>query len=307
MNTQIEIRDVSPRDGLQDYGPFVPTATKVELIRRLAATGVRSVEVTSFVSPKVVPQLSDAADVCAELPAELQNTVRVSAFVGTASWLDQALSCGVDEVSIAVPATDAMSQANFRRDTASMLKEAAMMRDRAGEVAMSATIAVAFGCPYEGSVSVDRVLGLADALVEAGYERILLGDTIGVGNPAQVTDVMSALTERFPEVTFGGHFHDSRGAAVANVVAAVSAGAGVVDAALAGIGGCPFAPGAAGNVALEDVVWVLEGMGVSTGVDRLAVTDAARWLADTLDLPLASKTPRHQLFDWEQLPEGARS
>jgi hydroxymethylglutaryl-CoA lyase len=306
MSTQIEIRDVSPRDGLQDHAPFVPTTTKAELIRRLAAVGVRSIEVTSFVSPKVVPQLSDAADLCEQLPSELRNAVRVSAFVGTASWLDRALSCGLDEVSIAVPATDAMSQANFRRDTATMLTEAALMRDHAPGVEMSATIAVAFGCPYEGSVSLDRVLSLADSLADAGFERILLGDTIGVGNPAQVTEVVTALTQRFPELTIGGHFHDSRGAAVANVVAAVAAGARVIDAALAGIGGCPFAPGAAGNVALEDVVWVLEGMGMTTGIDRVGVTNAARWLADTLEVPLASKTPRHRLFDWERLPEAVQ-
>jgi hydroxymethylglutaryl-CoA lyase len=305
MTADIEIRDVSPRDGLQDHAQFVPTRIKAELVRRLVGAGVRSIEITSFVSPKVIPQLADAAELCEQLRAEDLSGVRLSAFVGTASWLDRALAWDLDEVSIAVPATDAMSEANFRRDTATMLTEAAAMRRQAPDLAMSATIAVAFGCPYDGAVSVERVLELADSLADAGFERILLGDTIGVANPAQVTRVVASLTERFPEIAIGGHFHDSRGAAVANVVAAVGAGASVIDAALAGIGGCPFAPGAAGNVSLEDVVWVLEGMGTRTGIDRAAVTNAARWLAGTLEVSLSSKTPRHRLFEWESAEVGA--
>jgi hydroxymethylglutaryl-CoA lyase len=305
MTADIEIRDVSPRDGLQDHAQFVPTRIKAELVRRLVGAGVRSIEITSFVSPKVIPQLADAAELCEQLRAEDLSGVRLSAFVGTASWLDRALAWDLDEVSIAVPATDAMSEANFRRDTATMLTEAAAMRRQAPDLAMSATIAVAFGCPYDGAVSVERVLELADSLAGAGFERILLGDTIGVANPAQVTRVVASLTERFPEISIGGHFHDSRGAAVANVVAAVGAGASVIDAALAGIGGCPFAPGAAGNVSLEDVVWVLEGMGTRTGIDRAAVTNAARWLAGTLEVSLSSKTPRHRLFEWESAEVGA--
>jgi hydroxymethylglutaryl-CoA lyase len=305
MSTELEIRDVSPRDGLQDHQGFVPTETKAELVRKLVGAGVRSVEITSFVSPKVVPQLADAPELCEQLRSDNLDGVRLSAFVGTASWLDRALAWDLDEISIAVPATDAMSEANFRRDTATMLVQAADMRRQAPSTSMSATIAVAFGCPYDGAVALQRVLDLADALAGAGYERILLGDTIGVANPRQVTQVVTALTERFPEISIGGHFHDSRGAAVANVVAAVSAGAQVIDAALAGIGGCPFAPGAAGNVALEDVVWVLEGMGVRTGIDRAAVTEAADWLAQTLGVPLSSKTPRHRLFEWELAGVGA--
>lgn len=296
----IEIRDVSPRDGLQDHRKFVPTGTKAELIGRLAASGVSSVEVTSFVSPKVIPQLADAEELCGRLGDQDLADVRLSAFVGTARWLERALAFDLDEISIAVPATDAMSLANFRRDTSTMLSEASEMRRQAPQVEMSATIAVAFGCPFDGTVAVSQVLAMADTLASAGYERILLGDTIGVANPRQVDEMVSALVERFPELKIGGHFHDSRGAAVANVLAAIEAGAEVIDAALGGIGGCPFAPGAAGNVALEDVVWVLEGMGIPTGIDRVAVADSARWLASTLDVTIASKTPYHRVFDFER-------
>ncbi len=303
MSVEVEIRDVSPRDGLQDHFEFVPTTTKTELVRRLAEAGVGSIEVTSFVSPKVVPQLADAADLCEQVlaqRAEQRAGTRFAAFVGTRSWLDNALAWELDEISIAVPATDGMSQANFRRDTVAMLEQAAVMRRDAPETLMSATVAVAFGCPFDGAVSADRVVSLAASLREAGYDRIFLGDTIGVADPEQVRKVVATLVRSLPDTTIGVHFHDCRGAAVANVVAAVEAGARLVDASLAGIGGCPFAPGAAGNVALEDVVWVLEAMGVRTGIDREAVTDAARWLAETLKIPLGSKTPRHRLFDWEE-------
>lgn len=304
MTPDVEIRDVSPRDGLQDHPEFVPTATKAELVRHLAGTGVGSVEMTSFVSPKVVPQLADAADLCGNVLEQRTadgSQTRLSAFVGTGSWLDSALAWRLDELSVAVPATDRMSHANFRRDTATMVEEVSAMRAQVSDtVMMSATIAVAFGCPFDGAVSPERVLSLAGELHAFGYQRIFLGDTIGVANPAKVRQVVSLLVSELPDATIGVHFHDSRGAAVANVIAAVDSGATLVDASLAGIGGCPFAPGATGNVALEDVVWVLEGMGIRTGIEREAVADAARWLAETLRIPLSSKSPRHRLFAWEE-------
>lgn len=302
MKPDIEIRDVSPRDGLQDHAEFVPTDIKASLIRRLVDVGVRSIEVTSFVSPKVVPQLADAADVCKQVlaqPGQDGGRTRFAAFVGTRSWLDTALAWDLDEISMAVPATDGMSQANFRRDTETMLAEAAAMRAQAPERQMSATIAVAFGCPLDGAVPLARVIEMGTRLRAAGYERIYLGDTIGVANPGQVKKAVAEMVRELPDATIGVHFHDSRGAAVANVIAAVEAGATLVDASLTGIGGCPFAPNAAGNVALEDVVWVLEAMGIRTGISREGITDAARWLADTLRVPLGSKTPGHLLFDWE--------
>jgi len=303
MTYDIEIRDVSPRDGLQDLAGFVSTDVKAALVRRLAQVGVGSVEITSFVSPKVVPQLADAADVARQVVAdraELGTTTRLSAFVGTSPWVERALASDLDELSMAVPATDGMSQANFRRDTDTMVREAAAMRAHASGTDMSATVAVAFGCPFDGAVPLGRVLALATQLHECGYDRIFLGDTIGVADPGQVRTTVAALVQELPAASIGVHFHDSRGAGVANVVTAVEAGATLVDASLAGIGGCPFAPGAAGNVALEDVVWVLEALGVHTGIDREAVTDAARWFAETLSLPLSSKTPRHRLFAWER-------
>lgn len=297
--TTLQIRDVAPRDGLQDQTEIVPTERKVELVRRLYDAGLRSVEVTSFVSAKRVPQLADAADLCARLHAENLDGLLSSAFVATAGGLTRALEAGVDEISTTVPATDSMTQANFGRDRATMTDEVLRMRADAGESA-SVTIAVAFACPYEGPVPPERVLGLFDALAEGGYRTILLGDTIGYANPRAVAALIGKVSTRFPEITVGAHFHDARGSAVANVMAAVDAGATLVDAALGGLGGCPFAPGAAGNVATEDIVWVLAQSGYEIAVDPHAVVDAARWLPGALGVATRGRAAQATKFDWEE-------
>jgi len=302
--TTVELRDVCPRDGLQDFGQPVPTEQKRELVRQIHSAGISSIEVTSFVSPKAVPQLADAAELVEAVRAESLEGAFLSAFVATRGGAERAVAAGVDELSTTVPATDGMTQANFRRDRDTMLQEVAAMRGDFAGVPMSVTVAVAFGCPFDGAVPASLVVEVSDRLAEAGYERILLGDTIGVGNPHQVTELVGALTERLPQVTIGGHFHDARGSGVANVVAAVDAGATMIDAALAGMGGCPFAPGAAGNVATEDVAWLLHDLGYDTGVDLIAVVEAARWLREVLELPARSRTPEARRFDWE--PGAAR-
>ena len=299
--SRLELRDVCPRDGLQDLDREVPTEVKAELVRRLGAAGVRSVEITSFVSPKAVPQLADAAALCAQVPAESLPHVCRSAFVATQSGLERALAAGVDEISTTIPATDGMTQANFRRNRDTMLGEVAAMRGAldAGMPA-SVTIAVAFGCPFDGVVAPEQVAGLAERLAEAGYDRILLGDTIGVGDPGQVRALFGLLRSRLPDdLTLGAHFHDPRGAGIANVVAAVETGATMVDAALGGLGGCPFAPGAAGNVATEDVAWLLHDLGYTFDGDPAAIVEAAQWMGKALDLPLRSRTPKARRFDWE--------
>jgi isopropylmalate/homocitrate/citramalate synthase len=299
--TRIELRDVCPRDGLQDLDQPIPTSVKAELVQQLHAAGLRSIEVTSFVSPKAIPQLADAADLSALIPGDtLPGTLR-SAFVATQGGLERALAAGIDEISTTIPATDGMTQANFRRDRDQMLEEVIAMRAGldAGTPA-SITIAVAFGCPFDGVVSPEQVLGLAERLAEGGYDRILLGDTIGVGDPRQVSTIYRLLRSRLDDrVTLGAHFHDPRGAGIANTVAAVEAGATMVDAALGGLGGCPFAPGAAGNIATEDIAWLLHDMGYTFDGDPAAIVDAARWMGEALDLPLRSRTPKARRFDWE--------
>jgi hydroxymethylglutaryl-CoA lyase len=298
--TRLELRDVCPRDGLQDYSAPVPTEQKLEIVRRLHRLGIRSIEVTSFVSPKLVPQLGDAAELMAAVRADEFDDAVFSAFVATQGGCERAVAAGVDEISTTVPATDGMTQANFRRDSEAMLQEVAAIRRDHPTQPMSVTIAVAFGCPFDGRVPAERVTALAEGLAVAGYDRILLGDTIGVGNPRQVSQIFRTLAERLPTVAFGGHFHDARGAGIANVVAAVDAGAAMIDSALAGMGGCPFAPGAAGNVATEDVVWLLHDMGYDVGVDPEAAADSARWLREMLAVPARSRTPDARRFEWER-------
>jgi len=296
----LELRDVCARDGLQDLASHIPTALKAELVKRIHAAGVRSIELTSFVSPKAVPQLADAAELVALLPPDVLDGTLRSVFVANRHGLERALGAGVDEISTTIPATDGMTQANFRRDRDQMLAEVIAMRAAIpSSTAASVTIAVAFGCPFDGVVPPTLVIQLAHQLAEAGYARILLGDTIGVGNPHQVHDLFGQLSAELDSITLGAHFHDARGVGIANVVAALDAGARLVDSALGGLGGCPFAPGAAGNVATEDVVWLLDALGYETGIDPGLVVDAARWLSNALDVPLHSRTPDAKRFDWE--------
>jgi hydroxymethylglutaryl-CoA lyase len=294
----VTVREVAPRDGLQDRAAILSTEDKLRLVLRLIEAGIRWAEVTSFVSPSRVPQLADAAELCARLHAEPLGVFQTSAFAATRGGMERALAAQVDEVSTTLPATDAMTQSNFGRDRATMLREVVEMR-AASPAAMSVTIAVAFACPFEGRVAPSTVLDLIDTLASAGYDTVLLGDTIGFANPRAVSELVAAAVERFQGLSIGAHFHDARGAGIANVVAAVEAGAGVVDASLGGIGGCPFAPGAAGNVATEDVVWVLEQAGFSTGLQPSRLADAARWMSSELAIATSSRSPSAREFEWE--------
>lgn len=303
MSAAIEVRDVCPRDGLQDHPAEVATDIKAELIRRLYGAGLRAIEVTSFVSPKVVPRLADADQLCQLLDELALPDLVTSAFVANSGGVSRAQSAGIGELSTTVPATDGMSQANFRRSRDEMLAlVTAMRREQDPATVMSVTVAVAFGCPFDGPVSTEQVLRLVDRLAAAGYQRVLLGDTIGVADPHRAGFLVSEIVCRFPGVQVGGHFHDSRGAGIANVVAAVDSGATIVDASVAGLGGCPFAPGAAGNVATEDVAWLLRDLGYETGVDLAGIVDVACWVRQKLGVPDRSRTPSAVRFAWEDQP-----
>jgi hydroxymethylglutaryl-CoA lyase len=296
--TRIDLRDVTARDGLQDHPVVLTLDQKMALVDAIVRAGIRWVEATSFVNPKVVPQLADAAQLCEKLLTQHAD-VKVSAFAATRRGAERALTAGADEISTAVPATDGMSQANFRRTTVQMLDEARSIRALAPNMDMSATVAVAFGCPYDGPVDPSTVERLASALIDAGYRTILLGDTVGVAHPRAVGDLVTRLTASFPDATVGIHLHDPRGCGLANVVAGVQAGATLVDATLGGLGGCPFAPGAAGNVAIEDVAWALRGIGYRIDPEPARLRAAALWMRDTLGIELRSSTPQATFFEWE--------
>jgi hydroxymethylglutaryl-CoA lyase len=286
----VELVEVSPRDGLQT-GDVVATATKVELIRRAVAAGLRRVEVASFAHPTRVPQMADAETVLAAV-ADVPDLVRTT-LVLNQRGLDRALAAGVDEVNVVVLATEAFSQRNQGVSVEEAVAAWLAIGRRAEEAGLRAgvTISAAFGCPYEGEVDPRRVLELAERLQEAGPAEISLADTIGCAVPTQVGDLVAAVLDR-TGTPVRCHLHDTRNTAVANVVAALSAGATALDASIGGLGGCPFAPRATGNVATEDLVYALERMGVATGVDLDATVGVAAWLEASLGRPVGGSVAR---------------
>lgn len=281
--TAIEFVEAGPRDGLQNEAQLVDTSTKLALIDHAIAAGARRIEVTSFVNPKKVPQMADAEAVCAGLPQRDDVT-----FIGLALNLrgaERALATGrIDQLGAVAVATDAFAIANQGQtsDESVAAAKAIIAAARAAGRTGQATIAASFGCPYAGEVDADHIVAMASAIAEAGPVEIALADTIGVGNPAQVADLVARVRAAINPLPVRVHFHNTRNTGLANVWAAVGAGAATVDASIGGLGGCPFAAGAAGNVPSEDVVYMLERAGVGTGMDLERLKLASRWLADVM-------------------------
>ncbi|MGD0700675.1 MAG: hydroxymethylglutaryl-CoA lyase [Trebonia sp.] len=281
----VEIVEVSPRDGLQNEHRVLPTETKLELVRRSVAAGLRRVEAASFARPDRVPQLADAEAVMAAVARD--PAVRYSGLVLNRRGLERALSCGVDEVTYVVLATETFSQRNqgmsVNESVAAWLDIAAAAE--AAGCPASVTISAAFGCPFEGDVSPAQVGELAAAVLAGRPRELILADTIGVGVPGQVRDLVGRCRELDPDIVLRAHFHDTRRTAIANALAAVEAGMVVLDASIGGVGGCPFAPNAGGNVATEDLVYALHRSGYQTGIDFAGVAETGVWLAGQLGLP----------------------
>jgi isopropylmalate/homocitrate/citramalate synthase len=290
----IEIIEVSPRDGLQNEKLLVSTADKLELIRRAQAAGVRRMEAVSFANPKRVPQMADAE-------AVMQGVTRSEdeGYIGlllNRRGLDRAIAAGCREVNYVICATDSFSTRNQAMTTAESLAawlEVATAAKAAG-IRASVTIAASFGCPFEGEVAAPHVLALAEKALAGDPCELAFADTIGCGAPNQVTDIVTQGTRLFPNIRL--HFHNTRNTGLAKVGAAVAAGAKSIDSGIAGAGGCPFAPGATGNVATEDVVYMLERMGVKTGLDLPALVEAGRWLSTIIDRPNQSGVGRAGIF-----------
>lgn len=292
MADRVHIREVGPRDGFQNEPDQIPTAVKLEVIEALSNTGLDWIETTSFVHPKWVPQLADAEQVCAGL--RHRERLAYVAFVPNEAGVDRASKAGIREVTCALTASDALNVRNFNRNTAAMLEKVAALHGlaRQKDVRISVTIGAAFGCPVEGDLPPGRVLELARSLHGAGFDEIGLGDTTGVANPRQVRDLFREALRELPGVTWVGHFHETRGTGVANVVAAFDAGIRTFDTSIAGLGGCPFAPGALGNVSTEDVANVLEEMGVRTGLDIDRLIAVSRMLEKQLGRRLYGRVSR---------------
>lgn len=296
MTAAIELVEVSARDGLQNESVLLSTAQKIELIERSVAAGVRRIEVASFVHPRRVPQMADAEAVCAGLPA-LKGVTTIG-LVLNRRGAERALLTRVDELGAVASASDGFGIANQGRTSDETVEDAteilALARD-AGRRAQ-VTISVAFGCPFDGEVAPERVAAIARRLAEAGPVEIALGDTIGVATPADVARVMRAVGAAVGNLPIRCHFHDTRNTAVANGWTALQHGAATLDGAIGGIGGCPFAPGATGNVATEDLLYMLGRGGVTTGVELDRVVDTARWLSDVMGRPLPGRVSRAPAF-----------
>jgi hydroxymethylglutaryl-CoA lyase len=271
---RLYIQEVSTRDGFQIESRIVPTAQKVELIDALSRTGLAKIEVTSFVSPKAIPALADAAEVMQQI--ERVPGVEFSALVANVRGCERALAARVDEINVVMSASQTHNRANLRM-TCEQSFEAIrqIVQITRGQTAVNASISTAFGCPFEGDIPDVRVLELVGRLARLGIERIALCDTTGMANPVQVKRMGAAVVAGWPELTFTGHFHNTRAMGLANAVAALEAGIDHFDASLGGLGGCPFAPGATGNVCTEDLVHMFELMGFDTAVDLDALIGIA--------------------------------
>ncbi len=288
-----ELVEVSPRDGLQNEAGVFSTANKLELIRRALNAGVGRIEVASFVHPKVVPQMADAEAVCEGLP---QSDACYVGLVLNSRGLERAIATGrINEIGAVAVGSDGFGRKNQRQTVHQSIEVCQRVISDAVSAGLRAqvTIAVAFGCPFDGPVPASRILEIATELMAAGPAEIALADTIGVANPAQVASLFQALNERLPDhISSRAHFHNTRNTGYANAAAALMAGVPVLDASIGGIGGCPFAPRATGNIASEDLLYMCHGMGFDSGVDLDAMINASGWLGSTLNRPVPGMLSR---------------
>jgi hydroxymethylglutaryl-CoA lyase len=284
---RVSIREVGPRDGLQNEDP-VPVDAKVRLLDALSGTGVGRIEAVSFVHPKAIPQMADADEVWAR--ATKAPGVRYSALVPNVRGAERAIAAGFGEVEVVVSASDTHNRRNINRSTAESLDDIAGLIDllHQGGASAEVIISTSFGCPYEGDIDPGRVADIVDRVIADGADRIAFGDTTGMATPKRVVAVVDRVRSRQPDVPLLLHFHNTRGTALANILTAMQLGVTEFDASIGGLGGCPYAPGATGNVATEEVVHMLHDMDIATGVDLGALLDAARLAQDIVGRELPS-------------------
>ena len=299
---EVRIREVGPRDGLQNEPEVIATDDKVRVIDMLAATGLRRLEVTSFVRRDVIPQLADAEDVLRRI--QRPEEVSYSVLIPNERGLERALELRdrFDEVNLFLSASETHNRKNVNRSIAESLEGLArtIERARSAELRCEGVISVSFGCPFEGEVPPDRVFGIAESLAEAGCAEVSFGDTTGMANPRQVGGFFAAARERLPGVELTAHFHNTRGQGLANVLAALSEGVESFESAFGELGGSPVTPGATGNIATEDLVSMLHEMRIDTGVDLVALIDASRAVQELLGRPLGAHVLRAGPVDWRR-------
>jgi hydroxymethylglutaryl-CoA lyase len=281
--------EVGPRDGLQNEHVTVSTADKIAFIDRLSAANLPVIEVSAFVSPKWVPQMADAAQVFAGITR--RPGTRYTALVPNLAGLDRAMSAGVTEIAVFAASTETFSRKNINQSIEESLAAYKQVCDRAlpSGIKVRGYLSTAFGCPFEGDVAPQRVADVASRLLDIGVFEVAVSDTIGIAHPGQVPRVLEAVLARVPVSNVALHFHDTRGTALANVLAALPFGVTTFDASAGGLGGCPYAPGAAGNLATDDLIYMLNGLGIETGVSLPALSEASAFIARRLDHPLPSR------------------
>lgn len=292
LPTHVQIVDVGPRDGLQNEAQPVAAAHKIDLVHRLQAAGLQQIEVTSFVSPKWVPQMGDNAEVMSGI--QRQPGVRYSVLTPNMKGFEGAIAAKADEVVIFAAASEAFSQRNINCSIAESIERFRPVAQAARDhgLRVRAAVSCALGCPYEGEIAIDKVVDVARRLLDIGSDHIGIADTIGVGTAGRVSAVMEATLKHVPLAELSGHFHDTYGQALTNIHACLQLGIHTFDASIAGLGGCPYAKGATGNVATEDVVYLLHGLGIHTGLDLDALVDAGAYISNVLGRPPASRVAK---------------
>ncbi len=300
LPSSVRIREVGPRDGFQNEPEQIPTADKVRLIDRLSETGLRRIEVTSFVRPEVIPQLADAEEVLAAV--QRRDGVSFSVLIPNLRGLERALAMRdrFDEINVFVSASETHNRKNVNRSIEESLvglEETLAAATEAG-LRCEGVISVSFGCPYEGEVPAERVFGIAERLIAAGCEEIGFGDTTGMANPRQAHEFFAAARERLRVVELTAHFHNTRGQGLANAMAALEEGVGSFESSFGELGGCPVPPGSTGNIATEDLASMLDEMGVETGIDLPRLIEASRAAQETLGRPLGSHVLRSGPVEW---------
>jgi hydroxymethylglutaryl-CoA lyase len=287
--TRVTIKEVGPRDGLQNEKARIATEDKIAWINQLSKTGLTYIEVTSFVHPKWIPQLADALEVATRI--ERVPGVTYAALVPNQKGLEKALAAQIDEVCVFMSASETHNRKNINKsiaETFPVLEEVVKTAKQEGKT-VRGYVSTVFGCPYEGNVSIEQVIRVSEQLFAMGIDELSLGDTIGVATPKQVQEVLEAVLQRFPKEKLAMHFHDTRGTALANILVSLEMGITIFDSSLGGLGGCPYAPGASGNVATDDLIYMLHGMDIATGIDVERLTEAALFIRDKIGRPLSSR------------------
>jgi hydroxymethylglutaryl-CoA lyase len=296
----VTIVEVGPRDGLQNEAQFVPTEQKVELIERLSETGLKRIEVTSFVHPKAIPQLQDSEEVVKKIQSK--PGIIYSTLVPNEKGLERALASNIKEIALFVSASEAHNQRNVKMSVSESLGGFRNIAEKAlaNGIRMRGYVVTAFGCPYEGRVPPEKVEEIVSEYKALGVHEIALGDTTGMANPVQVSRMVSRISPRLGKTNLALHFHDTRGEALANILAALQEGAAVFDGSIGGLGGCPYAPGASGNVATEDLVNMLQEMGIETGIDLERLIDCAKYAKRIIQRDLPSHLLGAGRVCWER-------